>query len=359
MFVMLDRSIGTLDVVQLLQTGLHVKSTQNAPRRIALEEHVWFSQWADLFESPFDGQLQDFGERRLDAMDRDGIEVAVLSPTSEDMQNMNGTGHFAKGFDLTGMNASQILDLQIVQARERNDALFEKMNSRRYRGFALLPMSSPAAAAAELARCVERYGFVGALIYGADTSMSKFTGKPNYYDASDYDVLWRKFVELDVPLYMHPRSIPESQYFYDNNDWSFSNEAWGYAEGTAELVINLMMTGVFERYTELKIILGHMGEFLPFWAARMDSVYPTGNVTERLRRNFYITTSGFPDTAALQHVIQVMGVERVMFATDYPYSTTHNMGNWFGHAMSSLALNESEKDMLEFKNAERLLKIGI
>lgn len=67
----------------------------------------------------------------------------------------------------------------------------------------------------------------------------------------------------------------------------------------------------------------------------------------------------FPDTAALQHVIQVMGVERVMFATDYPYSTTHNMGNWFGHAMSSLALNESEKDMLEFKNAERLLKIGI
>jgi len=359
MFMILDCCSGAHDTMQLLQTGLHVKPTSVIPGRIALEEHVFFAEEASHFVGRWDEKIYDFGQKRFDDMDRDGIQVAVLSSVAESVQNLNYTGDSEKGFDLTGMNVSQIIDLQIEVAKRRNDAMHEIVkSSKRYRGFAALPMLSPIEAAEELTRCVQKYGFVGALINGADTSISHITGKVNYYDANDFNVLWQRLEELDVPLYIHPRETPISNQFYDNNDDAFRNQAWGYAEGTAQLVINLMMTGVFERYKGLKVILGHMGELLPFWAARMDATYPPAMVKQRLRRNFYITTSGFPDTLALQHLLGLMGIERVLFAADYPFQEAGQMGDWLDQAIRSLALNQTEQEMLEFKNAEKLLNIS-
>jgi len=328
------------------------------PSKIALEEHVWFSELDHLAEDsmPLD-YLDDFGEKRLHYMDKDGIRIAVLSAYTNLLSDLNDTqeGYY----NLTGMNASQIVDLQVQVAKQLNDLLYKHMNrSSRYRGFAALPMSSPVAAAEELNRCVNSLGFVGAMIKGVDTNMKELTGKINYYDTDEYDVLWQKFEELDVPLYIHPRQVTELNQFYETYP-IFQGANFGYADSTAQLALSLMESGVFERFKGMQVILGHMGEILPFVASRTNTLAGgVANVPDTLRANFYVTTSGFFDTLALQHVIGVMGVERVLFATDYPAEYLGEAGSWFEQAVREIGLNETERDMIEFKNAEKLLRIA-
>jgi len=287
-------------------------------------------------------------------MDRGAIDIAVLSALGGVTQNLELSHEDRAGaYNLTGMNASQILDLQVHHASSTNDYMHKHIEiSPRYRGFAELPTSLPSAAAEELTRCVNAYGFVGAKIDGADTSMTHLTGKIDYYDTEDFDVLWQKLEELDVPLFIYPRSSPETTQFYEHNP-SWADHKWGFAESTAQLVIDLMQSGVFERFNRLKTILGHMGEILPFQAWRIKSGMP-----HTLRTNFHVTTSGCFDTLALQHVIGVMGVQRVLYATDYPENgDPEEAGTWFKQAVKKLGLNETEKEIIEFRNAETLIRI--
>jgi len=312
---------------------------------------LFFEEWHDRFP-PGDPNLledlEDFGKRRLHNMTRGGIGIEILSMIGGFTDPNDTLGKFS----ITSMNNSEIIDLTVREAREANDLLFKHMdNSPCFRAFASLPMSSPAAAAEELTRRVTENGFIGAMISGADTTVTHLTGKINYYDAAEYDVLWQKFEELDVPLYIHPRDAPEKTQFYERNP-QWSEFKWGFAVSTAELVIDLMERGVFERFPKLKIILGHMGEGLPFWAFRMGV-----GMEDLLRKNVYVTTSGFFDTSALQHVISTMGVERVLYAVDSPHQDTAVAVNWFEQAVIDLGLNETETDMIEFKTAQKIFGI--
>jgi len=348
--------------VQFLQNSFLLQPTlpKIIPNKVALEEHIWFPEWSDAAgdHASAGEELQDFGKRRLDSMDEAGIQIAVLSPNGPFLQDFmlyNATS-LVKGLDLTAMNASQILELQVHVAKQSNDLLYKHMNnSSRYRGFASLPMLSPSAAAEELMRCVNDYGFVGALINGIDTSTTHITGEFNWYDSTVYDVLWQKFDELEVPLYIHPRDVPAESQFYKKNP-RLTGKVWGFAEGTAQFFMNLKESGVFERFQNMKVVLGHFGETLPFQAWRIDKQSKGTSMQDTLRKNVYVTTSGFFDTLALQHAIAVMGLERILFSVDYPFESTQEAGSWFEQAVKSLALNETDKEKIEFSNADKLLR---
>jgi len=348
--------------VQFLQNSFLLQPALQTivSKKVAVEEHIWFPEWSDANNNgPSSEDLPDFGVRRLDRMDVHGIQIAVLAPTHpflQDLMLFNATS-VVKGLDLTAMNASQILELQVQVAKQSNDLLYIHMNkSSRYRGFASLPMLSPSAAAEELMRCVNDYGFAGALINGVDTSITHITGEVNYYDAGDYDVLWQKFTDLEVPLYIHPRDVPEENTFYKKNP-ILTGKFWGFAESAAQLFMTLMESGVFERFPDMKVVLGHLGETLPFQAWRIDSGRVGASLQDTLRRNVYVTTSGLFDTLALQHAIGVMGPERILFAVDDPYEITQDKRGRFEHAVRSLALNEIDKESIEFNNADKLFRI--
>jgi 2,3-dihydroxybenzoate decarboxylase len=256
-----------------------------------------------------------------------------------------------------------------------------KKNPDRFKVFATLPMSNPKAASQELNRCVSQLKMVGALVNGNDVNRM---GESLFYDTPDYDVLWSTFVELDVPLYIHPRvyltpdgKSPDSHFTQFNEKYpQLSGSAWGFSNHLAEHVLRMILSGVFDRFPNLKIILGHMGEILPWWAERYDHritvykqevnmlteeqrinlplfVLPKRTLTEYLRSNIYVTTSGWFSDSALKYIIAVMGIDRVMFSIDYPYEEQRVACEW----MENVPLSFKDKEKIAYKNAAKLLKI--
>lgn len=335
---------------------------ENTMRKIALEEHV-------VIPGPRDTQsdipreylarpeflenyanLVDITGRRLREMDATGIDISVLSTTTPGLQGI--------------ADASAIPRL----TREWNDYLADAVagHADRLKVFAALPMSDPRLAAEELRRCVRDHGFVGAMINGYDNSGG---GEPRYYDAPPYLDFWRAAAELDVPIYVHARSAPPGRVNTYAGYPELENAAWGFHIETASHMLRLILGGVFDKVPDLRIIIGHMGELLPWWAWRIDHrIGREGwrdlpatrdrplkhTVTHYLRSNFYITTSGYFETAALQHTISVVGADRVLYAVDYPYESCREANDWF----ESLAIDETTKRKIAHENAARLLKLG-
>ena len=331
--------------------------------KIALEEaFVWPSQTRDdTTNRPVEfwvheKELQDVKPdgKRAREMKKHHVVLQVLSTTAQGLQHLG----------------DPTVEGQVRKAREVNDYLHEKVAAAPslFRGFASLPMRSPAEAARELRRCVTELGFVGALVNGADTVGDKVL----YYDTPDYDVLWKTFVELDVPLYLHPAVYTSEVMTQD-----FSREypmlvasAWGFSAYLAQHVLRLVMSGVFDRFPRLQLILGHMGEFLPWWAERLDHrlcMYqrdnrvahksrslPRQTLSYYLRHNILVTTSGFFSDDALMYVIKKMGVDRVLFSIDYPYETHGEASRW----MDRVPLSRKEKEKVAYANALRVLKLA-
>lgn len=325
-------------------------------RTIALEEHVIlpgaeslvpaYSERRDLLDAV--ELLSDVTEQRLRAMDDGEIELAVLSVTSPGLQALS--------------DAARATDV----ARAWNNALGEVIDScpERFRGFATLPMARPDAAAAELRRAVRELGFVGGLVNGYDDAEG---GLPRYYDDPAYLPFWREVAELDVPIYLHPRSVPAGRVTTYAGYPELNGPAWGFHVETAEHVLRLMLGGVFDAVPRLQLIIGHLGEILPFLAWRIDHMLeanrPTTtpgtrryerSVTEYLQRNVLITTSGFFSSAGLQHALSVMGADRVMYSVDYPYESTTVARTWF----DALDVQPSVAEAIGFRNARRVLKLG-
>ena len=197
--------------------------------------------------------LPELGERRLQYMDEAGITVQVLS----------GSG---PGPDLVpGADG-------IAIAREMNDHLAAAVarHPDRFAGFAVLPMTSPDACAAELTRAVKDLRFVGALING--------TTEGRFLDHPSYDALLATAVDLDVPIYIHPHLPPEPvrQAYYtglpEGAGRVSESAAWGWHSETAIQVLRLVLAGTLDKYPKLKLIIGHMGEMLPVMLARIDDV---------------------------------------------------------------------------------------
>lgn len=361
-------------------------------KKIALEETIiWPNQHKDVDENfplefvintgnanPKINRLLDITGIRLKEMKENNVIIQVISPT-------------AAGIQYLKLSSSK---LQIEKAKEVNNYMFDSIKDypNNFKAFCTLPMRNPKKAAIELERCIKELGMVGALVNGNDIKTIKKNNKeikiPLFFDTKDYDVLWKKFEELDVPIYFHPtvfdsigNSIPDEnlQSFYKNYP-SLTVSAWGFSIYLAQQMMRLIVSGVFDRFPKLKVILGHMGELLPWWAERYDHricMYkqemklinkatlkkwnlPNFNVqklslSEYLRKNFYITTSGFFSNDALEYAIKKVGIDRVMFSIDYPYEKQDLASEW----MDNVPLSMEDKEKIAYKNAAKLLKLTI
>jgi 2,3-dihydroxybenzoate decarboxylase len=314
--------------------------------KIALEEHFALretlgdsEQYAVAGTWDTLGQkLLDLDERRLREMDRHGIARAILSLNSPAIQAI-GDPRAA-----------------VTTARRANDALAAAMarHPDRFAGFAALPMQDAEAAAAELTRCVRELGFTGALVNG----FSERAGNVVYLDAREYDPFWSVAADLGAPFYLHPRDpLLSREPIYEGHPW-LQGSAWAFGAETAVHALRLMASGVFDRHPRLTLILGHLGEGLPYSVWRIDhrlSKSPRGiparrTMTEYLRSNVYVTTSGNFRTPTLLDAIAEMGADRILFSVDYPFEDTADAASWFDTA----EISDEQRRMIGRDNAARL-----
>jgi 2,3-dihydroxybenzoate decarboxylase len=317
--------------------------------KIAVEEHFVIPALEDLmFASigwdPAEWQemhdrLREVGDTRLRDMDRAGIERSVVSLAAPCVQDEVDPGRAAR------------------LASEANDALAAAVASHpdRFSGFAALPMQDPVAAASELERAVRQYGFKGALVNGYSSVGSLETAA--YYDEPQYLPFWERLAGLDVPLYLHPRNpLPNQRRIYQGRS-ELLGPTWAFAVETGTHALRLITSGLFDRFPTLTVILGHLGELLPFAIDRLEqrlSHIPGTRLrrppTQCLRENFYVTTSGNFHTPSLLGVILQLGADRILFAADYPFEQTQDASRWF----DTVPISEADRLKIGRTNAERL-----
>ena len=358
-----ERSAGALAAAGLLAGG--VDATEVAPDpgkkldpakpdsgpvpgKIALEEHFALpgtipDSYTSLPTPESRRQIQDFGSGRIAEMDRGGVELCILSDSGpENIQTIPNTSE------------------AVARSRRTNDYLAEQIAKypKRLKGFAALPMQDPQAAAQELTRCVKELGFCGALVNGfsqigeADSAV--------FYDLPQYRPFWATVQQLDVPFYLHPRfPLATRRQAYEGHAW-IAGSAWGFAVETSIHALRLMGSGLFDEYPRLKVILGHLGEGLPFGIWRVDhriartSVRPKAKlpIAHYLRENFYITTSGAFRTPALIDTIAEVGSDRVLYSVDYPYEDMGEAAEWFDNA----PISEPDRLKIACGNARQLFR---
>ncbi|HVY56485.1 MAG TPA: amidohydrolase family protein [Xanthobacteraceae bacterium] len=319
--------------------------TKRTYRIIATEEHYWdpaltkhFIARAGRTDST-QQRLYDLGAVRLKQMDEAGIDVQLLSHGAPSTQTLG-------------------IDIAARLATETNDRLAQvcAANPERFCALAALPTVDPAAAAAELERTVSELGFKGAMIHGLSNG--------EFIDHRKFWPIFAMAEKLDVPIYLHP-SAPDSRVsaiYYDDYAKDFplvARPAWGYTVETATQAIRLVLSGVFDAHPNLKIILGHLGETLPFLLWRIDTALKRpGQRSIAFRdvfcRNFYVTTSGFFSDPALLCCVMELGVDHILFAVDWPFVENGPGVEW----MAAAPLSDEDKRKIFSQNAERLLKIA-
>jgi len=317
---------------------------EGKPLVIALEEHYYDPEVAKTFDGPegrapeIRRRLDDLGELRLKEMDEAGIDVQVLSHGAPSTQRLDAP-------------------TAVRLARDANDRLAKVIAARpdRFAGFAALPTPDPKAAAAELERTISELGFKGAMVHGLTNGV--------FFDDKRFWPIFERAQALDVPLYVHPaapHSAVVDAYYKDYvKDFpAILNAAWGFTVETATQGIRLVLSGVFDAYPDLKIILGHMGEGLPFLLWRIDhALSRPGNrriaFREQFSRHFYITTSGNFSTPALLCSMMELGVDHILFSVDWPFVQNVPGTKW----MSELQLSAEDKTKILSGNAKRLLKM--
>jgi predicted TIM-barrel fold metal-dependent hydrolase len=312
---------------------------------IALEEHYWDSELvatydkADMAGGPeIVKRLEDLGALRLKEMDEAGIDIQVLSHGAPSTQKLTGDG-------------------AVALARRVNDRLRDavSLHPTRFAGFAALPTSDPAAAADELERCVTRLGFKGAMLHGMANGV--------FLDDQRFWPIYERAAALGVPIYLHP-SLPHPavmDVYYKDYVKDFPmviRAAWGFTVETATLAVRLVLSGVFEKYPGLNIILGHLGETLPFFVWRIDhALARPGQKSLSFRdvfcNHFHITTSGNFSDPALICCMMELGVDRILFSVDWPFVANPPAVRW----MESVPLSDADKAKILSGNAQRLLKL--
>jgi len=294
--------------------------------------------------------LADLGARRIRDMDQGGLNVQILSAHTPSVQNVPGK----KGIDF---------------AHRLNRMLVEGPMARypgRFQAFATLPLQTPEAAADELERSVREDGFLGALTNGHITK--------KYLDHPDFEPVLARAEALDVPIYLHPGypadeiydiyyRTTRSAYTKEFQDYIFSGSGLGWHQEVLIQCVRMITYGVFDRFPKLKIIVGHMGEGLPFYYERIanDMGEPTENSLEKpfeqyFQDNFWFTTSAFFQDELLHLLLKYISVDRVMFATDYPFIESIKGGtDWF----RAVDLPRADKEKIAFRNAEKLFGIKV
>lgn len=227
-------------------------------------------------------------------------------------------------------------------------------------------MHDPKAAATELRRCVTQYGFKGALVN--DTQRAGTDGDTLiFYDQPEWDEFWRVVTELDVPFYLHPRN-PTGRIY----DQLWAQRKWligpplSFAQGVSLHVLGMITNGVFDRHPKLQIIIGHLGEHLPFDLWRINHWFedvkkPLGlreschqSIRDYFAKNLWITTSGHFSDHALEMCRKEVGSDRILFSIDYPFEPFDLACDWFDR----IDLEDSEKKRIGKVNAKELFKLG-
>lgn len=280
--------------------------------------------------------MLDFGEHRLAAMDAAGVDIAVLSISGP------------------GVQAEPDAALAVTLAREANDALAEEIGKRpaRYRGFAHLPMQDVPAAIAELERCVSELGLVGSMVNGHTNGV--------YLDDPRYDPFWERMQALDVPLYLHPADSVELPTVLQGCP-ELVKPTWEWNFETSSHFLRLVFSGVFDRFPKLKVILGHMGETMPYHLWRFDSraalIVGKRPLKEApsfyLKRNMYVTTSGQFDNVPLIAALSALGSDRVLFSVDYPYEDSAAAGAF----LDAAPLDDETRAKVAHLNARTVMNI--
>jgi hypothetical protein len=322
-------------------------------RTITLEEHIStpaFLEAVDahshrnIITNEFMGkirvQLLDLGDGRIAAMDAASIDMQVLSLAAGDIDKLDS------------MTATTL-------ARETNDLLAAavRANPNRFAAFATLNLQDPETAARELERCMRELHCVGVMVNGTTGGL--------FLDHPRFTPFWEAAHSLDAPVYLHPAPPPapvmQSYYSELPEDLGFllSTAGWGWHVETGMHVLRLIGSGLFERFPRLQLIIGHMGEDLPYSLARADAVLSrtrpkhARSYAQTFFAHFHITTSGYFTLPPLLCALQVCGADRILFSIDYPFSSTET-GRRF---LDSIPLTPDDLHKIAHANAERLLKI--
>ena len=319
-------------------------------RIIALEEHFTSPELSSYAHGPgssmnregfgrFEKGLLDFDGARLEAMDRVGIELAVLSVTTP------------------GVQAEPDAHLAIRRAREANDLLARQIQRHptRYAGFAHLPLHDPSAAANELSRCIEDLGFKGAMINGHTNG--------RYLDEDIYHPFWERVQQLDVPIYLHPRDPHDMPHIYRGHP-ELLGATWSWTVETATHALRMVFGGTFDRFPGVTLVLGHMGETVPYLLWRLDSRTRIQSgadqgrrrlPSEVIRKHIAVTTTGVCAHAALLCAVSALGEDSVMFSVDYPYEDCSVAAEFIATA----PISEAVRAKICHGNAEGLLRIEV
>jgi uncharacterized protein len=286
---------------------------------------------ARLFE-----QLSDVGDKRIAEMDAAGIDMQVLSLTSPGLEQVEAAPAMAL-------------------AREANDFLAEAIakNPKRFAGFAVLPTAAPDKAGEELERMVRDHGFKGAVINGHN--------RGRYLDDKFFWPILERAERLNVPIYLHPTPPPQAVIDASYGGFApivtemFAGPGWGWHIETAVHVLRMILGGVFDQYPKLQIVVGHMGETLPFMLQRVD-VMPVAmtkikrTISTYLRENVHYTFSGFNFTPTFLDLLLQVGVDRIMFSADHPYASMAEARAF----LDRLPVSVADKERIAHGNAERL-----
>ncbi|WP_428487036.1 amidohydrolase family protein [Rhodopila sp.] len=287
-------------------------------------------------------ELADLGDARLADMDASGITAQVLSVAGP-------------GADLVPGQAG--IDL----ARAYNDALAEACarHPARYRGFAHLPMLAPKAAADELEHTVKDLGFHGVLVNGATDG--------HFLDDAAFEPILARAEKLDLPIYLHPGipTQPVRNAYYDrlpgNFSFTLALAAWGWHAETAIHTLRLVLSGALDRHPGLKIVIGHMGEALPFMLDRIDETtaaeaktHLRRSVRQTILDHVWITTSGFFTMVPFLAALTAFGVDRILFSVDYPFASNARARVF----LDSLPVSPADRLKIAHGNADRLLRLA-
>lgn len=286
-------------------------------------------------------KLLDLGEERIADMDATGIDTQILSLTSP------------------GVNVFSADDARSVSVSS-NDEVAEAIarHPTRFAGLAAFAPQDPGHAAQEIERAVKKLGLKGAIFNGHVHS--------EYLDDPKYWPIFEAVEALQVPIYLHPTG-PANGLIGPMLEKGLDGAIFGFGVDTALHALRLIVSGVFDRFPKLKLVLGHLGEALPFWLFRLDYMHRASvaakrydalkplqrKISDYMRENIYVTTSGMAWEPTIQYCRQVLGHEHVLYAMDYPYQFVADEVT----ALDNLAVGPAEKADFFQRNAERLFRL--
>jgi 2,3-dihydroxybenzoate decarboxylase len=309
-----------------------------ASQIIAIEEHFTSPALRDTIAprpGPIQTMLDDMTGRRIKDMDEAGIDIAVLSENNPAAHNLPP-------------------EKSVALAKSSNDFLYEQIKATptRFKGFAALPLPDPKAAADELERCVTKLGMLGAMVMG--------TTQGNFIDDKKYWPVFERATKLDVPVYIHPSPVKPAvvEAFFKDHAGPLSGAPLGFGLETLTHTFRLITSGVFDQYPTLKIIVGHLGETAPYTLWRTEHnleklMKMPKSFSDYYKTHFWLTTSGAFSNSALACAMAEMGVERVMFAVDWPYINNALGTKW----LKAAPISDKDRAAIFEGNARKLLKM--